>query len=90
MTTHSDQLLASSSLKEESTVTLTVFVKTFYENVAAIKIFRYREHFWFLFYIRARVLHIETKRFYQASILQSKILDNLLDFVSQLLWKKRN
>lgn len=85
-TAHIDRLFAFSSLKRESTTGLAAFVNTFRENVAAIKALGIEDIAGFLlFYIGARVLDIETRRLYEASIPQSEIptLDSLLDFVSQ-------
>eukprot|EP00102_Acyrthosiphon_pisum_P018371 XP_008190100.1 PREDICTED: uncharacterized protein LOC103311961 [Acyrthosiphon pisum] len=85
-TAHIDRLFAFSPLKKESTAALATFVNTFRENVAAIKALGIDDISGFLlFYIGARVLDVETRRLYEASIPQSEIpsLDNLLDFVSR-------
>lgn len=85
-TAHIDRLFAFSALKMESTSSLAAFVNTFRENVAAIKALGIKDISGFLlFYIGARVLDVETRRLYEASIPQSEIptLDSLLDFVSQ-------
>ncbi|KAL4083901.1 hypothetical protein QTP88_029217 [Uroleucon formosanum] len=84
-TAHIDRLFAFSPLKKESTAALATFVNTSRENVAAIKALGIDDISGFiLFYIGARVLDVETRRLYEASIPQSEIptLDNLLDFVS--------
>jgi hypothetical protein len=75
-----------SSLNKDSASSLTAFINTFRENVAAIKALGIEDISGFLlFYIGVRVLDVETKRLYEASIPQSEILtlDSLLDFVSQ-------
>ncbi|CAH1725392.1 unnamed protein product [Aphis gossypii] len=85
-TAHIDRLFAFSPLKKESTAALATFVNTFRENVAAIKALGIDDISGFLlFYIGARVLDVETRRLYEASIPQTEMpsLDSLLDFVSR-------
>jgi len=85
-TAHLDKLFSFSPLKTESAASLSAFLNTFRENVAAITALGIQDISGFLlFYMGARVLDAETRRLYEASISQTAIpnLDGLLNFVSE-------
>uniref|UniRef100_A0A2S2P1X6 Integrase catalytic domain-containing protein n=1 Tax=Schizaphis graminum TaxID=13262 RepID=A0A2S2P1X6_SCHGA len=85
-TAHLDKLFSFSPLKTESAMSLSAFLNTFRENVAAITALGIQDISGFLlFYMGARVLDAETRRLYEASISQTAIpnLDGLLNFVSE-------
>lgn len=85
-TAHLDKLFSFSPLKTESAAYLSAFLNTFRENVAEITALGIQDISGFLlFFMGARVLDVETRRLYEASISQMAIpnLDGLLNFVSE-------
>ncbi|XP_050054711.1 uncharacterized protein LOC126549477 isoform X2 [Aphis gossypii] len=84
-TAHCDKLFSFERLQRESVSSLSSFVNTFRENVAALKALGVVDLSGFLlFYIGARVIDPDTRRLFEASVPQESIpkLDELLDFAA--------
>lgn len=83
---HIEQLFTFAPLTKESPASLSLFVNTFRENVAAIQALGVKDLAGFLlFYIGSRVIDPVTRRLFESTVAKNEIpdLDSLLEFVSQ-------